>query len=198
PSGPIPDPDASPRRAHKQAEKQQKNKKKDQERDWGLTSPAPSGMTLDRAKHRCIMQLVSPDPLVVAASLDQLVTLLPRLSPRRGLSLVAASTLATLERGGPLRLTELAEAQAVTQPAMTGLVGRLAAQGLVERSPDPHDRRSVLVAVTDAGRALLARRSHDRAEALAALIAELDADDRAAIAAAAPAITRLVSGGTPA
>jgi DNA-binding MarR family transcriptional regulator len=138
------------------------------------------------------------DRLAVAASLDQLVTLLPRLGPRGGLSLVAASTLATLERTGPRKLTELADAQAVTQPAMTGLVGRLAGQGLVERSPDPHDRRSVLVTGTAAGRALLAQRRNTRADTLAGLIADLDADDQAAIAAAVPAITRLVSGGNPA
>jgi DNA-binding MarR family transcriptional regulator len=137
------------------------------------------------------------DRLAVAEGLDQLLALLPRLSPRRGLSLVAASTLATLERDGPLRLTDLAESQAVTQPAMTGLVGRLAAQGLIERSPDRHDRRSVRVAVTDAGRALLAARRLERAERLATLLDTLDDADRAAVAAAVPAITRLVSGAHP-
>jgi hypothetical protein len=48
--------------------------------------------------------------LAVAEGVDQLVSLLPRLRPRDGLSLVAASTLATLERGGPVRLIDLAEA----------------------------------------------------------------------------------------
>ena len=129
----------------------------------------------------------------VAEGVDQLVTLLPRLRPRAGLSLVAAATLATLERGGPLRITQLADAQGVTQPAMTGLVARLHAQGLVGRTGDPADGRSVLVAVTGAGRALLATRRRERAEALAALISRLDRDDQAALAAALPAITRLVS-----
>jgi DNA-binding MarR family transcriptional regulator len=131
----------------------------------------------------------------LAEGLDQLVTLLPRLTPRGGLSLVAASTLATLERRGPSRVTELAEAQSVTQPAMTGLVSRLAGQGLAERSPDPDDRRGVLVAVTSAGRAVLATRRRERAETLAALLDDLEADDRAALAAALPALTRLVTRG---
>lgn len=137
------------------------------------------------------------DRLAVAEGIDQLVTLLPRLSPRRGLSLVAASTLASLERDGPRRLTDLADNQGVTQPAMTGLVGRLSAQGLLRRDPDPDDRRSVRIAVTDAGRDLLARRRRERAETLARLLDDLDPDDRAALAAAVPAITRLVSKGTP-
>ena len=43
PCGSIPDPDASPRRAHKQAENLQE---KDQHKNYRLTGPAPSGMTL--------------------------------------------------------------------------------------------------------------------------------------------------------
>ena len=42
PYGSIPDPDASPRRAHKQAENPQE---KDQHKNYRLTGPAPSGMT---------------------------------------------------------------------------------------------------------------------------------------------------------
>lgn len=129
----------------------------------------------------------------VAAGVDQLVALLPRLLPRESLSLVAAATLATLEREGPTRLTALAELAAVSQPGMTGLIGRLHVQGLVERAPDPDDRRSVRVSVTAAGRELLAERRRDRAEKLAGLIAELDDDDQVALAAAVPAITRLVA-----
>jgi DNA-binding MarR family transcriptional regulator len=135
------------------------------------------------------------DRLEVAEGVDQLVVLLTRLSPRNGLSLVAASTLSVLARSGPMRLTDLADAAAVTQPSMTGLVGRLVAQGLVERTPDDQDRRSVKIAVTDAGRDLLAQRRARRAETLAGLIDTLDADDRAALAAAVPAITTLVSTG---
>jgi DNA-binding MarR family transcriptional regulator len=82
-----------------------------------------------------------------------------------------------------------------TQPAMTGLVGRLAAGGLVERTPDPADRRGVLVTVTEDGRAVLAARRDARATALAALLDDLDADDCAALAAAMGAINRLVTRG---
>jgi DNA-binding MarR family transcriptional regulator len=140
--------------------------------------------------------MLTIDDHALAEGLDQLVTLLPRLTPHGGLSLVAASTLATLERRGPSRVTELAEAQNVTQPAMTGLVGRLVGQGLAERSPDLDDRRGVLVAATSAGRALLASRRHERAEALVALLDDLDAADRVTLHAALPALTRLTARGT--
>ena len=142
--------------------------------------------------------MLTTDRLELAAGLDRLATLLPRLTPRGGLSLVAAATLADLERRGARRITELADTQGVTQPAMTGLVGRLAAGGLVERATDPADRRGVLVTVTPEGRAVLAARRRARAEALADLLDGLDADDRAALAAAMGAVSRLVSKGTPA
>ena len=142
--------------------------------------------------------MLTIDRLGLAGELDRLVTLLPRLTPRGGLSMVAAATLADLERHGPRRITELAETQGVTQPAMTGLVGRLAAGGLVERAPDPVDRRGVLVSVTADGASVLAARRAARAAALADLLDLLDADDHAALRAASGAITRLVSKGTPA
>ena len=40
----------------------------------------------------------------------------------------------------------------MTSGTMTNRVDRLAARGLVERLPDPHDRSGVLVRLTDAGR----------------------------------------------
>ncbi len=40
----------------------------------------------------------------------------------------------------------------MTSGTMTNRVDRLAARGLVERLPDPHDRRGVLVRLSDAGR----------------------------------------------
>ena len=40
--------------------------------------------------------MLTTDRLELAAELDRLVTLLPRLTPRGGLSMVAASTLADL------------------------------------------------------------------------------------------------------
>jgi DNA-binding MarR family transcriptional regulator len=75
---------------------------------------------------------------------------------------------------------------------MTGVVGRLHGQGLLAREPDPDDRRSVRVSITDDGRAMLARRRRDRADKLAELIAGLPAADVDALAAAVPAITHLV------
>ncbi len=64
--------------------------------------------------------------------------------------------LAALRRAGaPYELSpgRLIKETLVTSGTMTNRVDRLVARGLVERLPDPHDRRGVLVRLTDSGRA---------------------------------------------
>jgi DNA-binding MarR family transcriptional regulator len=129
----------------------------------------------------------------VAAALERMVGLFRWLSPPSELSLTSAATLATLERSGPCRLTVLADREAVTQPAMTQLVARLQAAGLVARAADPADGRVVQVAITDAGKAVLARRRAVRAERLAAMLAGLPEEQQAALAAALPAMDALTA-----
>lgn len=131
------------------------------------------------------------DRLQLVMSFERLFALLRRLNPQQDLSLTAASTLRTLERCGPHRLSDLAGAEGVTQPAMTQLVSRLERAGLAERHADPADGRVVVVGLTDAGRELLRERREARAGKLAELMAELSDADRAAIMVALPAFDRL-------
>src|SRR6516164_10498245 len=88
------------------------------------------------------------------------------LSQPSGLSMTAATTLSTLERSGPSRLTWLAAREGVTQPAMTQLIARLQDAGLVDRAADPADGRVVQVRITADGLAVLASRRAVRAERL--------------------------------
>jgi DNA-binding MarR family transcriptional regulator len=127
----------------------------------------------------------------LSVAVEQLVRFFRRLSPDTGLSLTAAATLASLDLGGPARLTELATQQGVSQPAMTQLVTRLQDAGLAERGPDPDDGRVVRVHITDAGRGELRRRRDVRTERLGALFDRLSADHQAALVAALPAIGAL-------
>ncbi|MFG2085685.1 MULTISPECIES: MarR family winged helix-turn-helix transcriptional regulator [unclassified Spirillospora] len=63
--------------------------------------------------------------------------------------------LTALRRAGaPYQLSpgRLLRATLVTSGTMTNRIDRLAAAGLVERHPDPQDKRGVLVRLTDAGR----------------------------------------------
>src|ERR1700724_2909225 len=73
-------------------------------------------------------------------ALYALVVAAVRRNPRT-MSMTSLSTLATLERTGPRRITDLAAVEGVTQPAMTALVRVLEQSGLVERRGDPTDRR---------------------------------------------------------
>jgi DNA-binding MarR family transcriptional regulator len=129
----------------------------------------------------------------LAAGLERVVGLLRALSQPSGLSMTAVSTLSTLERSGPTRLTQLAALAGVTQPAMTQLISRLEDDGLVRREPDPADGRVVQVTVTDDGRATLARRRARRAERLTVILAQLSPEHRAALTAALPALDALAS-----
>ena len=54
------------------------------------------------------------------------------------------------ERGR--RMTDLARAVVLSKSGLTALVDRMEADGLLERRPDPEDRRATRVVLTDAGR----------------------------------------------
>jgi DNA-binding MarR family transcriptional regulator len=131
------------------------------------------------------------EPALVSV-LEEVTRLVRRLATAGDLGLTAAMVIARLDREGPVRLTELAVSEGLSQPGMTQLVTRLERDGLVRRQASAGDRRGVLVAVTDAGAALVASRRAERAAALHALMSRLDDDDRAAITAALPALARLV------
>jgi DNA-binding MarR family transcriptional regulator len=110
----------------------------------------------------------------------------------RELSLTAVSTLATLERTGSRRVTDLAGAEGVTQPSMTAVVTQLQHLGLAERLRDPADGRVVLVAITAAGRRYLTATRRAGASVFTALIDKLPEQDAAALSGAGPALRRLL------
>jgi DNA-binding MarR family transcriptional regulator len=110
---------------------------------------------------------------------------------RHDLSRTAASVLASLRDHGPLRVTALAASEAIAQPTMTTLVGRLERDGLVERGGDPADARAVLVTITPEGLGRLLRIREARAAAIDARLRELDPDERDALAAVLPALGKL-------
>jgi DNA-binding MarR family transcriptional regulator len=66
--------------------------------------------------------------------------------------------LAALRRSGPpyeLSPTELYNSLLISSGAMTNRVDRLEERGLVSRTPDPYDRRGVLVGLTPRGKRLV-------------------------------------------
>jgi DNA-binding MarR family transcriptional regulator len=72
-----------------------------------------------------------------------------------------ALVLLHFSRTGALPLSVIGERLMVHPTSVTNTVARLAAQGLVERRPNPQDRRGVLAAVTPAGRSVVERATAD-------------------------------------
>ncbi|NJP32868.1 MarR family transcriptional regulator [Micromonospora sp. HSS6-12] len=58
---------------------------------------------------------------------------------------------------GRLRMTDLADGVVYSRSGLTYQAGLLEKRGLITRSPAPDDERSIVVAVTDVGRALVAQ-----------------------------------------
>jgi DNA-binding MarR family transcriptional regulator len=109
-----------------------------------------------------------------------------------GISPTMRSILNTLEKAGPLTHGDLAQAERVKPPTITAAVDRLEQDGLVVRERCDQDRRVTRVQITDAGHALLAEGRRQRTAYLERRLRALSADDRAALAAAAPALERLL------
>jgi DNA-binding MarR family transcriptional regulator len=97
----------------------------------------------------------------------------------------AFDVLSALRRAGePYELSpgQLVQQTLVTSGTMTNRVDRLERSGLVDRRPDPGDRRGVLVRLTPAGRDVVDSAMADLIEQEKSLLSELSATDRAQLA----------------
>lgn len=93
--------------------------------------------------------------------------------------------LAALRRSGPryrLTPTELYRSVMVTSATMTERLDRLERRKLIARRPAARDRRSILVELTAAGRALIDRAHVDLVSTEAGLLDGLSPGDRATLA----------------
>jgi len=74
---------------------------------------------------------------------------------RMGISMAQLHIMYTLQRGGEMPMSRLAEVLHVSLSNATGLIDRIEERGFVERTRVPEDRRVVVIRVTDAGRRML-------------------------------------------
>jgi DNA-binding MarR family transcriptional regulator len=129
------------------------------------------------------------EPLEVLSRVSRLARHLDRARrtafAEHGLEPWEFDVLTALRRtGAPYQLSpgQLLTQTLVTSGTMTNRIDRLATKGLVQRLPDPGDRRGVLVRLTESGQdradeALAGLLAHERA-----LLAELSAAQRADLA----------------
>ena len=97
--------------------------------------------------------------LILKASLEE------RLQEETGLLLADNEALLHLEmEGSLLRMSEIARRLILSRGGTTKVVDRLEAMGLVERQPDPDDRRATIVSITAAGREARAEVGDELAE----------------------------------
>ncbi|MBB4955006.1 DNA-binding MarR family transcriptional regulator [Agrobacterium vitis] len=101
-----------------------------------------------------------------------------------GLNSSSFDVLATLRRAGPpyqLSPSDLLAAMMVTSGTMTNRIDQLEKQGLVERLPNPQDRRGLLIALTDKGFDLIDKAVTDHVANQHRLVAALPATQQAAL-----------------
>jgi DNA-binding MarR family transcriptional regulator len=84
--------------------------------------------------------------------------------------------------GRPLRMADIAARLDVVPRSVTTMVDGVEAAGLIVRSTDPDDRRSVLVGLTPRGRALLERLERARRATAEDVFGGLAGDERADLA----------------
>ena len=145
--------------------------------------------TVRRAPDTGLGELAARLRLVIARTARRL-----RQEAGAELSPTLTAALATIERHGPLTPSGLAELERVQRPTATRIVARLTEQGLAERTSDPADGRSFIVAVTPEGRALLGKLRTRKNAYLARRLRHLDEADLATLDRAAEILESVLEG----
>lgn len=130
----------------------------------------------------------------IAEALPQRAATLTRLFLTRtslGISRTEAGVMRALSTR-PQRITDLAAAEGVTQPAITLLVTRLTNRGWVVRETDPSDGRAVLVTLTASGREVINRLRAEYRALMHEEMASLGDDDVETLARAIDVLDELI------
>ena len=106
-------------------------------------------------------------------------------------SMSQGSVLGRLDRQGPSSVSDLAAAERVRPQSMAQTVADLETADMVERRPDPDDRRRALVSLTDSGIETLLADRRQREGWLAGEIEKLPPEDRAILARAVELLSEL-------
>jgi DNA-binding MarR family transcriptional regulator len=143
--------------------------------------------------------MISEVTLTAAGVADDLRPVLLRLArelrketEQLGVTARQATLLWLVKRSPGLSLAELAAEEGISPPALSGHVDRLERAGLLERVRSSEDRRRVGLELTEEGARLLRRIRARRTTWLAGRLGALDPDELEAVAAALPALERLL------
>jgi DNA-binding MarR family transcriptional regulator len=120
--------------------------------------------------------------------------LVRRLRAEHRFPLLHGAVLGRLDREGPRSIGDLAASERVRPQSMAQAVADLESSGLVGRSPDPADKRRVLIEMTAEGRAALEEDRRNRVGWLVSAIEELDPEDQEVLGRATGILSRLADG----
>jgi|SRR6185312_8747483 len=112
--------------------------------------------------------------------------------PWEALPMAQIELMQALSDQSPARIGDLAARQRLSASTVSGLVGQLMTAGLVVRGTNLHDRRVAVVELTEAGRRQLAEWQAAHQRRIGAALERLDDGEKVAVAAALPALARLV------
>jgi DNA-binding MarR family transcriptional regulator len=127
----------------------------------------------------------------LSAAIGKLSRTLRRTSSVAGMTPSETAVLLTIVHEGPIGLSDLAGIEAINPTMLSRITARLAEARLIERNPDPRDRRAVIVQPTPEGVRVRGEIQAARTRALQQHIARLSVQERDALSAAIPALERL-------
>lgn len=104
-----------------------------------------------------------------------------QISPHQGRALGMIRRRCADPQHPGVRISDLAAALRIAPRSATEVVDALEAAGLVQRAPDPRDRRAVLVSPTETGRAVAEQIAAARRAAASSILASLTAPEQRAL-----------------
>jgi DNA-binding MarR family transcriptional regulator len=134
-----------------------------------------------------------PDTALLASDLRVVLgQLVRRLRAEHRFPLSHGTVLGRLDREGAQSTSDLALAERVRPQSMAQTLADLQADGLIERRPDPGDRRRMLIELTEQGRHALEEDRRNREGWLARAVADtLSPEEQATLARAVKLLERL-------
>ncbi len=152
--------------------------------------PSDPGPGSDSSANECIVGIVRAGEAFVALANQALSGY--QLSP------AARQALAVLDGAGePLSPTEIARRLIVTTASITSLLDTLQRRGLVERRPDPADRRRLLITITPAAQDLVRRFVPEVVALQASVMRDIPEQDRRQLAAVLTRIREAIAAASP-
>lgn len=119
-----------------------------------------------------------------------LMRTLDRRMAEQGASLARTKLLLSLQKRGPLRATAIADFFSQSPRTVTEAIDGLERDGLVERKPDPSDRRAKLIHITPKGIEAVARTEPLRRQIIDQTFGTLQPDERESLGAVLEKLAR--------